>query len=97
VTLPATEQTEEIVTIAVEPSDSPVQRTRSFFLGIACNLRGGLRVACFRHVDARSFVATVEQLVALAVIDLLLTCLADMVSAGLDGHFNFDGLPRALF
>lgn len=96
-TLPATEQTEEIVTIAVEPSDSPVQRTRSFFLGIACNLRGGLRVACFRHVDARSFVATVEQLVALAVIDLLLTCLADMVSAGLDGHFNFDGLPRALF
>ena len=94
--LPGTDDTEE-VTAAVGPPDSPAQSVRSFFRGIARNLLGGLRVACFRRVDAQTFVATVEQLVALVVLDLMLTCLADMASAGFDGHFNFDGLPRALF
>ncbi|HYL19837.1 MAG TPA: hypothetical protein VEV20_14240, partial [Burkholderiales bacterium] len=94
--LPATDETEE-VSAAVESPASPAHGARGFLLGIARNLLGGLRVACFRRVDAQSFAATVEQLVALVVLDLLLTCLADMASSGLEGHINFDGLPRALF
>ena len=94
--LPIPDETEK-TSAEVESPDSRVHGVHSFFIGITRNLLGGLRVACFRRVDARSFVATVEQLVALVVIDLLLTCLADMASTGLEGYFNSDGLPRALF
>jgi hypothetical protein len=65
--------------------------------GVARNLLGGLRIVCLRRVDERSFTATVGQLGALVLLDLILTCLADMASAGPDGRVNLDGLPNALF
>jgi hypothetical protein len=68
-----------------------------FLADLARNLRAGLRLAFFRRVEARSFIATVEQFVALILIDLVLTCLADVAAAGLDGRFNPWGLPGALF
>jgi hypothetical protein len=68
-----------------------------FLADLGRNLRAGLRLAFFRRVEPRSFTATVEQFVALILIDLVLTCLADAAAAGLDGRFNPWGLPGALF
>ncbi|HTS51772.1 MAG TPA: hypothetical protein VMH26_00725, partial [Burkholderiales bacterium] len=61
------------------------------------NLRSGLRLALFRRVESHSFAASVEQLIALVLIDLVLNFLSDLSAWGTDGRLNFWGLPGALF
>jgi len=68
-----------------------------FLAALTRNLRAGFRLACLRRVQPQSFIATVDQLVALILIDVALTCLADLTAAGASGHFNLAGLPGALF
>ena len=69
----------------------------AFCTGLLRNLRAGLRLALFRRVEPLSFSATVEQLVALVLIDLLLGFLSDLAQFGPDGYVNLRGLPAALF
>ena len=69
----------------------------AFCTGLLRNLRAGLRLVLFRRVDPLSFSATVEQLVALVLIDLLLGVLSDFAQFGPDGYINLWGLPAALF
>jgi hypothetical protein len=69
----------------------------AFCTGLLRNLRAGLRLALFRRVDSLSFSVTVEQLVALVLIDLLLGFLSDLAQFGPDGYVNLWGLPAALF
>jgi hypothetical protein len=61
------------------------------------NLRAGLRLAFFRRVEPQSFTASVEQLIALVLIDLVLNFLSDLAAGGVDGRLNVWGLPGALF
>lgn len=69
----------------------------AFWAGLLRNLRAGLRLALFRRVDAQSFSATVEQLVALVLIYLVLSFFSDLAEHGFEGRFNLWGLPGALF
>jgi hypothetical protein len=69
----------------------------AFSTDLLRNLRAGLRLAFFRRVEPQSFTASVEQLVALVLIDLALDSLSDLAASGLDGRLNFWGLPGALF
>ena len=69
----------------------------AFSAGLLRNLHAGLRLALFRRVDPLSFSASVEQLVALVLIDLVLGLLSDLAQFGPDGYVNLWGLPAALF
>src|SRR5690242_16986333 len=64
---------------------------------LAINLLCGLRLACFRRVPLERFCVSAEQLICLAVIDLLLAFAADFAAYGWPGRFNAWGLPGALF
>jgi hypothetical protein len=69
----------------------------AFSAGLLRNLHAGLRLALFRRVDPPSFSVTVEQLIALVLIDLALGLLSDLAQFGPDGYVNLWGLPAALF
>jgi hypothetical protein len=69
----------------------------AFSAGLLHNLRAGLRLALFRRVEPLSFSVSVEQLVALVLIDLVLGFFSDLAQFGLDGYLNLWGLPAALF
>src|SRR4030095_6010548 len=68
-----------------------------FSAGLLRNLHAGLRLALLRRVDPLSLSASVEQLVALVLIDLVLGLLSDLAQFGPDGYVNLWGLPAALF
>jgi len=65
--------------------------------GLRTNLLCGLRLALFRRITLDRLSISVEQLIALAVIDLILAFAFDLSSAGLQGRFNLWGLPGTLF
>jgi hypothetical protein len=61
------------------------------------NMRQGLRIACLRapHADALHF--SWGQLLALAALNLALGFIAQVAYVGLEGRFQADALPEALF
>lgn len=68
-----------------------------FVRGLGTNLRSGLCLAFFQPITANRLSVSVEQLIALVLIDLLLTFAADFLAAGVHGRFNLWALPGALF
>src|SRR5215471_19358455 len=65
--------------------------------GLRSNLLCGLRLAMFRRITLDRLNVSVEQLIALAAIDLVFSLAFDVASSGLHGRFNIWGLPGALF
>jgi hypothetical protein len=65
--------------------------------GLLANLLCGLRLAFFRRIGPDQLSVSVEQLIALAVIDLLLALTLDFSAVGLAGRFNPWGLPATFF
>lgn len=68
-----------------------------FARGLVGNLRCGVRLAVFLPLRRDRLEVSPEQLIALAVLDLLVGFLADFVAAGPHAQFNLWGLPGALF
>jgi hypothetical protein len=68
----------------------------AFSTDLLHNLRAGLRLASFRRRPT-VLLPSVEQLVALVLIDLVLGFFSDLAQFGLDGYVNLWGLPAALF
>jgi hypothetical protein len=78
-------------------ADAQPQPRDSLLRGLRTNLLCGLRLAFFHRVSLDRLDVTVEQLIALALIDLAFAFAFDLTSAGLPGRFNWWGLPGALF
>ena len=74
----------------------PVSRAGGMLAGLGQNLIAGLRLAFFIRTDVTRLRLTPEQLIALAILDLLVNFVASFLSTGFDGHFNLWALPRAL-
>ena len=90
----------------LQPSscDPPAETTRvrhagaaGFVRGLVGNLRCGLRLLALLPLPQDRLEVSPEQLIALAVLDLLVGFLADFVVAGPHAQFNLWGLPGALF
>lgn len=64
---------------------------------LRANLAAGFRLAFFLPLRAHDFYVTVDQLVLLALIQLLAFLAADIAVTGLPGEFEFTALPTALF
>ena len=78
-------------------ADAQPQPRDSLLRGLRTNLLCGLRLAFFRRVSLDRLDVTVEQLIALALIDLAFAFAFDLTSAGFPGRFNWWALPGALF
>jgi hypothetical protein len=82
---------------ALAPEQQTHPRQDGLWHGLIRNLRCGLRLAFFRPVPLHRFSVHAEQLIALAVIDLLMAFTLDFILVGLPGRLNPWGLPGALF
>ena len=86
----------------VEPRDAraqapePVSGAGSVLADLVQNLIAGLRLAFFIRTDISRLRPTPEQLIALAILDLLVNAGASFLTTGFDGYFNLSALPRAL-
>ncbi len=76
----------------------PVSAVPALALGLRENLRAGTRLAFFRRVGARDFVATAEAFVALAAMELVVMLAFDIagVGVGVSGQIDREALPHAL-
>ena len=90
--------TDEPIAAAGDPDCGAQARPPAGLLrGLRTNLLCGLRLAFFRRITLDRLNIGVEQLIALAAIDLILAFAFDVTTAGLQGRFNLWGLPGTLF
>jgi hypothetical protein len=72
-------------------------RVRAFLRGVTQNLRGGGRAAFFARPGSDGFAVSWSQLAALIGLSIALLLAVQIVQIGLNGSFNPNGLPSALF
>lgn len=66
-------------------------------LDLARNLESGVRLAFWRPLTREDFRFSADQLVLLALLQLLLNLALGVVGTGLDGYLDWDALPGAAF
>jgi hypothetical protein len=64
---------------------------------LRANLIAGFRLACFLPVRAQDFYLSADQLVLLALVQLLAFFVSDVAVNGFPGEFELSALPAALF
>jgi hypothetical protein len=64
---------------------------------LARNLASGARLALWRPLTREDFRFSADQLVALAVLQLVLNLAVGIVATGPEGHLDWDALPDAVF
>ena len=76
----------------------PVSALSPLTLGLRENFRAGTRLAFFRRVESRDFVATAEAFIALATMELVVMLAFDIagVGIGVSGQMDREALPHAL-
>ncbi len=74
----------------------PVSALSPLALGLRENLRAGTRLAFFRRVESRDFVATAEAFIALAAMELVVMLAFDIAGVGINGQMDREALPHAL-
>ena len=67
-----------------------------FWLELRSNLAAGLRAAVFRRVRLSDLRPSPGQIVVLVLLGLAVQVLFELLRVGVQGEFNFQGLPRAL-
>lgn len=83
---------QELLTI----SDS-TGKARLFLKDFWGNIKSGIRASLFLKINCSDFRVSVEQLLALVVVNLILSTFLGFAAVGVHGDFNYHYLPNALF
>lgn len=70
---------------------------RPFYKDLLQNIKSGIRASVLLNINHSDFRTSVEQLLALVVVNLILFFLLNFAVVGLHGDFHYHYLPNALF
>ncbi len=72
-------------------------KVRLFLKDFGGNIKAGIRASLFLKINCSDFRVSVEQLLALVIVNLILAMFLDFAAVDMSGDFNYHYLPNALF